>query len=153
AWSCPLQVVLFDLDHPNIRIVALWFGGIMFSRQAGEHWGPLLVANDGLFDTGPPEVPFRLFHDPQRNPQAGHPSLYVGVLGKSMNRVDGPLLDVVASRYSICKFCARGLFGRRPQIIKLVLDSPRATFVLRPDVPGTYRGVVLFDPSTTKAFT
>jgi hypothetical protein len=153
AWSCPLQVVLFDRDHPNIRVVALWFGGVVFSRDAGKHWIPLLVTNDDLFDTGPPEYPMSMFYDTERNPKTGHPSLYIAMLGKSMKRVDGPLLDVTASQVAICGFCATGLFGRRPEIIKLVLDSPRGSFTLRRDVHGTYRTTFLLDPNTTRTIT
>jgi len=153
AWSCPLQNVVFDRDHPNIRVAALWFGGVVFSRDAGKHWIPLLVTNDDVFDNGPPEFPFSLFYDTQPNPQTGHPSLYVALLGKSMKRVDGPLLDVTASRVAICQICTGGLFGPRPKLVKLILDSPSGTILLKKDVRGMYRGTFLLDPNKTQTIT
>jgi hypothetical protein len=153
AWSCPLQAVAFDRNHPNIRAVALWFGGVVFSRDAGRHWIPLLVTNNGPFDTGPPEFPFSLFYDSEPNPTTGHPSLFMGVLGRSVMRVDGPLLDVVAGRIAICPICAGDLFGDRSKQIVLVLDSLKGGVPLKPDVRGYYRGSFLFDASKFQSIT
>lgn len=153
AWSCPLQNVVFDRDHPNIRVVALWFGGVVFSRDAGKNWIPLLVTNDDIFDNGPPEFPFSLFYDTQLNPKTGHPSLYIALLGKSIKRVDGPLLDVTAGRIAICQICTGGFIGPQPKLIKLILDSPSGTIFLTKDIRGIYRGTFLLDPNKTRTIT
>ena len=70
-----------------------------------------------------------------------------------MKCVDGPLLDVVASRVAICPICASGLFGRRPKSIRLILDSPKGTIPLTKDSRGTDRAAFLLDPAVTKSFT
>jgi len=152
AFSCPLQSVVFDRNHPNIRAVAL-FGSVVFSRDAGRHWIPLLVTNDGPLDNGPPEWPFSLFYESQPNPRTGHPSLFVALVGKSIKRVDGPLLDVTAGRIAICQICATGLFGPRPKLISLVLDAPRGTIPLKRDARGDFRGTLLLDAGKTPSIT
>ncbi len=149
AFACPLQSMVFDRNHPNLRVAALTPGGVAISRDSGRHWIPLLVTNNGPFDNGPPEFPFSIFYDPTDNPSTGQPSLYVALVGKSVKRVDGPLLTATSGDIAICQICATGIFGHRPKAISFVLDSPQARFALRPDAHGTFRGSFLLDTQTT----
>ena len=149
AFGCPLQSMVFDRENPKLRIAALTPGGVAISRDSGRHWLPLLVTNNGPFDNGPPEFPFSLFYDTTLNPSTGHPSLYVALAGKSVKRVDGPLLSATSGDIAICRICASGIFGPRPKKISIVLDSPQGGFALRADAHGNFRGSFLLDPQAT----
>ena len=92
--ACPLVDVNFNRDHPEIRVAALFPGGIAFSRDYGQHWIPLHVTNADPFGSPPVydliEMPHSVFYDPEPNVLTNAPSIYLAVQGRGVIRVDGP---------------------------------------------------------------
>jgi len=152
ANACGLQQMAFDRNHPEIRVAALWPGGLAFSRDAGKHWLPLDVTNSSYLSLDLYELPFSLFYDPQPNPATKVPSIYVALNGKSMKRVDGPFPSLESSLVEICPTCLGLQKGRKSQIV-VIFDTLDATLPLRQDHDGFYRGRLLFDSAKVSTLT
>jgi hypothetical protein len=152
AWACGLQQMVFDRNHPEIRVAALWPGGLAFSRDAGKHWLPLDVTNSSYLSTDLYELPFSLFYDPEPNPATKAPSIYVALNGKSMKRVDGPFPSLTSSLVEICPTCLKLQSDKKSQVVAVV-DTLDARLPLHQDHDGFYRGRLLFDSATLSTLT
>jgi hypothetical protein len=90
ANACALADVAFDRNHPNIRVAALYPGGLAFSPDAGATWIPLDVtdanpatANDLM------ELPISVFYDGE-SASNGTATIYLALRGPSLKAVTGP---------------------------------------------------------------
>jgi hypothetical protein len=83
--------MFFDRTNSNIRIAALYPGGIAFSSDSGINWVPLNVTNNSASNQpqNPIELPTSLFLDDTPNPLTLQPSLYVALRSRGLIRFDG----------------------------------------------------------------
>jgi len=152
ANGCGLQSMVFDRDHPEIRVAALWPGGLAFSRDAGKHWMPLDVTNSGHFSIELHQLPFSVFYDPQPNPATKAPSIYIALNGGSIKRVDGPFPSLESGLIEICPTCLSSPIGNKSQVVA-VFDALDARLPLHQDHDGFYRGRLLFDSAKVSTLT
>jgi hypothetical protein len=153
--ACPLVDMAFNRDHPEIRVAALFPGGVAFSRDSGQHWAALNVTNAQPFiKPGDKfaesfdliEMPRAVFYDPELNAFTGSASIFVALQGKGVIRVDGPFDKLASGRVYYCPVCddpaARpGRFARVNAVFPaLVLSVP-----LKPGTDGSYHGDFPFD--------
>ena len=152
AYGCGLQSMVFDQSHPEIRVAALWPGGVAFSRDAGKHWLPLDVTNSSYLSTELYQSVFSLFYDPQPNPTTKAASIYLALSGGSIKRVDGPFPSLTLGLVAICHTCLGSQIGNRSQIVAVV-DTLDARLPLHQDRDGFYRGRLLFDSAKVSTLT
>jgi hypothetical protein len=147
-----LQQVIFDRDHPEIRVAAVWPGDVAFSRDAGKHWMPLDVTRNGFLSTELYQLPVSLFFDDSLNPTTKAPSLYIALGGGSMKRVDGPFPTLASGLVEICPTCLGSVAGPARR------GCGRGHTGRSPDAaPGSgdkyYRGRLLFDSGKVSTLT
>jgi hypothetical protein len=155
--ACSLTDVNFVRDHPEIRVAALFPGGVAFSRDYGHHWLALNVTNAQPF--GNPltydliEMPTAVFYDPQPNPATGQPSIYVAIQGKGVKRVDGPFLTLVSGQVVFCTACVAGggsIAGDAE--VKIFVGALGTSVPLHLGSDGLFHGSVLFDSAKITSF-
>ena len=156
--ACPLVDVAFNRDHPEIRVAALFPGGIAFSRDYGRHWIPLDVTNVQSFPLGRfaqgydlIEMPRAVFYDPELNPFTGSPSIFVAIQGKGVMRVDGPFPTLASAYISYCPLCENLAAGVSSHIVAHVPELG-VTIPLRLGSDGLFRGDFPFDSAKTTSF-
>jgi hypothetical protein len=156
--ACPLVDVAFNREHPEIRVAALFPGGIAFSRDYGRHWISLNVTNTQPFPLGKfaqgfdlIEMPRAVFFDPQLNPFTGSPSIFVGIQGQGVMRVDGPFPTLVSGRIFYCPACENLVATLSSQIVAFV-PGLGVTVPLRPQSDGLFRGDFPFDSAKNTSF-
>jgi hypothetical protein len=86
--QCPLTQMVFVRDLPEIRVAVLYPGGIALSQDGGMSWTPLNATNEQPSEQ-PIELPHSAFYDPRPNARNGQPSIYVGLEGKGVIRIEG----------------------------------------------------------------
>jgi len=127
----------FVAGDPKLRIAVLYPGGLALSRNSGQDWIPLTGA------TGPIDLPTATFYD--NNPGVGSPSLYMALLGRGVERIDGPFASLGAVQIEL-----RGQDGGKA--ISFMDTSSGASIRLRQGPDGFYRGTELIDVSKTRTF-
>jgi hypothetical protein len=143
ANGCTLRNMYFDPD-PDTQVAVLQPGGVALSHDRGRHWADLDVTHSGvgLQDIGDPQ-PLQIvtgaFYDDNVNPRTHHPSLYLGLGGAGVHRIDGPLDTLGAIDYIIgCPFC---------ETLKLFDDTDHLILNLHRAPDGTFHAVQLLDLS------
>ncbi len=158
SGTCSLSGMAFDRQNPNIRVAALYPGGLAFSRDRGQHWIGLDVTYNApigyQFGLKPGLVPIRnlieypqsVFYDSQRDPK--NPSIYMGLIGNSIKRVDGPFLTLQSATV-VCVSCSShaGFGTTPPKHVSAKFTSLGSTIPLTRGADGLFRGKVLFDSS------
>jgi hypothetical protein len=139
ALACPLSRVVFERDHPEIRVATQGYGGAAFSRDGGVHWLPLVGSIQ------PTDTPDASFYDPQPNPATGNPSLYLALPGHGVTRVDAPFPTLEAVDATVPNVAAG-------HAVSLVDDTTGITTALHPSSDGSYRGTELIDSAVSGAF-
>ncbi len=144
---CALSGMSFDVDNPNIRVAALFPGGIAFSRDNGADWMPLEGGlGQPILDTlpGAPHpggLPSSVFYDSFNSID---PSLYVALANRGVVRINGPFNTLEAAEYKV-----QGL--GRGHTVNVVDDTTSSTTVLTQGAGDTYQGTELFDSSLFQA--
>ena len=126
----------FVRSQPEIRVAALGRTGVAFSRDSGRDWIPLLGA------TSPIDVAVATVYDSQPNPATGTPSVYIGLRGRGVERVDAPFPTLEAINVDLTGLTAGSATN-------FVDDTTGVTTPLRADSDGNYRGTELIDMSVT----
>lgn len=144
--ACSLAGVTFVRDHPEIRVAALFPGGVAFSRDKGMTWVSLNVTHNSL---QPIKLPQAVFYDPQPNAKTGNTSLYIAYAGRSVERVDGPFPSLMGATVVYCPTCTGGV-ATAQQVVGVVGPSgTRVSLQRSPD--GLFRGDLLFDSANLTA--
>lgn len=150
AGACSLADVKFNFLHPEIRVAALYPGGVAFSRDFGNHWIPLNVTrNEESADQELLELPISVYYDPYVRPGSSVSSVYVAFQGRSMIRVDGPFSTLMAAQAKVCVPCSR-IQLQQGTTVNLVVNSLGARVPLRKGEDGLYYGTVVFDAASNK---
>jgi hypothetical protein len=90
ANACALADVAFDRNQPNVRVAALYPGGLAFSPDAGATWIPLDVTDaNPATATDLMELPISVFYDGESTSN-GMATIYVALRGPSLKAVTGP---------------------------------------------------------------
>jgi hypothetical protein len=149
ANGCTLRNMYFDNNNPDIQVAVLQPGGIALSNDHGQEWVDLDVTDVGVsfFDQSDPEplqIATGAFYDESLNPRTGHPSLYLGLGGAGVHRIDGPLDTLGAVTFSIiCPAC----------ISVFAFDDIHHLIVgLRESADGTFHATQLFDLRGTSTY-
>jgi hypothetical protein len=155
--ACSLTDVNFVRDHPEIRVAALFPGGVAFSRDYGHHWLALDVTNAQPFGNPPTydliEMPTAVFYDPQLNPATGQPSIYIAIQGKGVKQVDGPFPTLISAQVVFCTACEAGggsIAG--DAVVKIFVGALGTSVPLHLGSDGLFHGNVLFDSAKITSF-
>jgi hypothetical protein len=90
ANACALSDVAFDRSQPDIRVAALYPGGLAFSNDAGRTWTPLDVTNSNPATSKDlMELPVSVFYDGE-SASNGMATIYVALRGPSIIAITGP---------------------------------------------------------------
>jgi hypothetical protein len=144
-----LNHVAFSREDPNIRVAALYPGGLAFSRDSGQHWMPLNVTNH-LPTIDLRELVQSVWWDHQPNPSTGQGSIYMGLRGRSIQRVDGPFSTLQSAGFMFCGTCSALAV---PSQVEAFVPALNARVPLQRTSNGLFRGNFLFDYNQGRTLT
>lgn len=150
--ACPITDMVFVRDVPSFRFAILYPGGVAFSRDAGVNWMPLDVTH-AQPSQQPVEPPNTAFFDPTVNPVTGETSLFVGLLGRGVERINSRFDHLAAVQISYCGYCIPGVPPVAEDATVTATVSPLNATVVLHDQVDVFRGSVLFDSSTVNSVT
>jgi hypothetical protein len=121
SQGCGLSGMAFDAFKSKIRVAALFYGGVAFSRDAGKHWMDLDITNNNHLPCwpvpGPPclllsnnltQIAASVFFDGEthgtgkKKPPIPGPDqlIYVGLRGSSIRAILGPFEDLTTLNFT-----------------------------------------------------
>jgi hypothetical protein len=140
--QCPLTDMRFLPDHPEIRVATLYPGGVAFSRDGGSHWMRIGVTHAQPFEQ-PIEMPQSAYYDPTPNLLTGHTTLFLGLEGRGIQRVDGPFPTLTVARIAYCRACVVGV--PPAAAVSVLVPSLDQTIPLQLGSDGLFHGDAAFD--------
>jgi len=138
-----LNHVAFSRENPNIRVAALYPGGLAFSRDSGQHWMTLNVT-DHLPTIDLIELVQSVWWDFEANPSTGQGSIYMALRGRSIQRVDGPFSTLESAGFIFCGSCATGGTAAASEVVVFVPELG-VSVPLKRGSDGRFHGNLLFD--------
>jgi hypothetical protein len=142
--SCSLSSMFFDPFAPNIRVAAMLYGGIAFSRDKGKDWMALDVTDNNHFlSNNLTEPVVSVIYDGETQlPDVTYSAnvIYAGLMGKSLKRVEGPFQILESLNFSYQSASASK--------ISVVIATLGQTVRLRKYSDNVFRGSALFNYST-----
>lgn len=151
--GCSLSGMAFDPFTGVVRVAAMFYGGIAFSRDGGRHWMALdITHNNHLNSNDLNQIVTSVFFDGETH---GKPSkkkspipgpdqrIYYGLKGQSLRMVLGPFLDLESLNFS--------LKVAGSHVVDVYTATPSFTHTVhlyRNTAAGEYRGSLLYDYKT-----
>jgi hypothetical protein len=152
--GCSLSRLSVNPFHPNVRVLALFYGGIAFSRDNGNDWMALdLTNNNRLTSKNLTQLAEAVFFDGETH-GTGKPKkklpipgpdqhLYIALKGQSLRMVLGPFLDLESLNFT---YTPKGHpAGMSVQILTAPLKQ---TIPLYADSAGLFHGSLILDWKT-----
>ena len=103
--SCSFSWMAFDPFAPKVRVAAMLYGGIAFSRDGGYHWMTLDVTDNNHFlsDNLTGAVVSVFYDGETRLPGllSSNSVIYAALMGKGLIRVEGPFATLESLEFSI----------------------------------------------------
>lgn len=162
--TCSLSGMAFPRLSPDIRVAAMYPGGLAFSRDGGANWIGLDVTNNLPRQCpllGPCtlswdliEYPISVFYDDP--PQTNVRTIFMALNGNSVKRVDGPFATLQSLSLAVCETCLNLGTTLRPRVssnVSAVFGDIKTTVSLRRGPDGVFRGQLLFDSSKVSKLT
>jgi hypothetical protein len=144
--GCSISWMAFDVFQPKIRVAAMFYGGIAFSRDGGIHWMALDVTDNNHFLSNNLTEPVAgVFFDGETALPGLPPSsqvIYAGLKGQSLIRVEGPFLTLESANFAY-------LPTAPATSVSVTIPTLGQTIQLRKDPDGYFRGFTLFEWLTT----
>jgi hypothetical protein len=144
--DCSMTHLAVSRDAPGIRFATLYPGGVAFSRDSGKSWISLDVTNADPANQ-PIELPNSAWYDARRT-VSGDTSVYIGLAGKGVKRIDGPFATLTAAQIGFCPKCLKHPPAKLSKV-EVSMKSPGAKTSLKRGADGNFRGTVLFDSAKT----
>ncbi len=150
--GCSLSDMAFDVFAPKIRVAALWYGGIAFSRDGGHHWMALdLTDNNHLVSNNLTQQVASCFFDGEthgtgtKKPPIPGPDqhIYAGLAGQSIRSILGPFKSLES-----LNFTYKSTTINPTHVSVNILNPPLHQTIplyLDKDGGGAFRGSLLFD--------
>lgn len=101
----------------------------------------------------PIEPPNTGFFDPTVDPVTGNTSLFVGLLGRGVERITGRFDRLAAVQMSYCGYCIPGVPPVPAGATVTATVSPLNATVTLHDQSGVFRGSALFDSTAVNSVT
>jgi hypothetical protein len=140
TYNCSLSGMAFDVFSPQIRVGALSYGGIAFSRDGGKHWMALdITDNNHLLSDNLTQTVTSVFYDGETPVPTDEQRIYYGLKGQSLRMVAGQFVTLESANFSFTQ--------AKISDTSVVVTNLGRTVQLRHDTDGTFRGSVLFDDS------
>jgi hypothetical protein len=150
--GCSLSGMAFDPFLPKVRVAAMFYGGIAFSRDSGKHWISLdITDNNHLVTNNLTQIVTSVFFDGEthgkgtKKPPIPTPDqrIYFSLKGQSIRAVLGPFLNLESLNFSL------KLSGTH--VVEVHVATPAFTHTIRlyqDTATGEYRGSLLYDYAT-----
>jgi hypothetical protein len=165
SQGCSLSGMAFDAFKPEIRVAAMFYGGIAFSRDRGHDWIALDVTDNNHLACWPSppcflvgnnltQIVASVFFDGEthgtKKPKKKLPIpgpdqiIYAGLRGQSMRMVIGPFRDLMSMNFTYKPK------GTPAQVSVKILTKGLQQFIpLRLGTDKLFHGSLLFDWKTT----
>jgi hypothetical protein len=149
--GCSMSWMSFDVDHPKIRVAAMLYGGIAFSRDSGQHWMGLDVTDNNHFlsnNLTEPVVGVFFNADPESTPSQ---FIYASLRGKSLKAVFAPFLTLESLNFNYSPKHTKCEPSPPAKVtVEILTKGLSPKIPLRGDATGICRGSLLFDSMKTK---
>jgi hypothetical protein len=156
-WTdgCSLSGMAFDIFSGDVRVAAMFYGGIAFSRDAGKDWMQLDITDNNHFvSANLTQIVTSVFFDAETHgkgtkklPIPGPDQrIYYGLKGQGLRMVIGPFLDLESLNFTYTPKTT--LPTTSNMAVQILTKGLAQKITLRLGTDGLFRGSLLFDHKT-----
>jgi hypothetical protein len=147
--ACSLSGMAFDVFAPKVRVAAMLYGGIAFSRDHGKHWMALdLTDNNHLVSNNLTQMVASCFFDGETHGTGTKPPpipgpdqhIYAALEGQSLRSILGPFKNLES-----LNFTYKPTSNAVHVVVNIFNASLHQTIPLYRDSAGAFHGSLLFD--------
>lgn len=153
--GCSLSGMAFDIFSGNIRVAAMFYGGIAFSRDAGKDWMALDITDNNHFvSANLTQIVTSVFFDAETHGKGSKKlpipgpdqRIYYGLKGQGIRMAIGPFLDLESLDFTYTPKTSLPVPSN--MTVQILTKGLAQKIALRLGSDGLFRGSMLFDHKT-----